>query len=492
MNAERFVYEGYDLDARNGRVVCRYSLDRHQFTEEVRFEAPGKAAAWNDAAVDAAARILFLLAGVSYYKTAAPPVVDLGTTATTSGERGFLRTFYVEGLGELAYRNGLDLSGLEIVGPDSAARPPARPALAAGRPLIPFGAGIDSIVTVAHVARRVPGSSLFVVSRWGDRFAAIEDAAAATGLPVVRADRRIDPAVLRSAELGFLNGHVPVTGILSAIAVVASVLGGHDAVVMSNERSASVPTLWDGERPVNHQWSKGAAFETAFRRLLAESFAPAPGYFSFLRARSELWVAREFAALDRYHPVFRSCNRAFAVDPARRLDHWCGACDKCCFIDLVLAPYISAAALSTIFGGREPLGNPDLAPRFHALLGVGGSPKPFECVGDEEECRAAVVLAAQRPDRRGTAQLQAFAADVRAAAPAWDDSAARDAAVQRLLAAGRPELLTPDKAGATGAGGAEAGATGAGGTGAGGTLGALGLLIPGDPEPRYAGTPSSP
>jgi hypothetical protein len=474
MRADRFVYEGYDLDARGRRVVCRYSLGQHRFTEEVRFETARHAAAWDDAAVDAAARILFLLAGVSYYKTSAPPVVDLGATETTEDERAFLRTFYVEGLGELAYRNGLDLSGLEIVGPDSAARRPERPALVAGRPLVPFGAGIDSIVTVAHVARRVPGSSLFVVSRAGDRFAAIEHAAAVTGLPIVRADRRIDPAVLRSAELGFLNGHVPVTGILSAIAIVAAVLGGHDAVVMSNERSASVPTVWDGERPVNHQWSKGAAFESAFRRLLDESLAPAPGYFSFLRARSELWVAREFAALDRYHPVFRSCNRAFAADPARRLDQWCGTCDKCCFIDLVLAPYLSAAALSTIFAGREPLGSPDLAPRFQALLGVGGKPKPFECVGDEEECRAAAVLAAERPDRRGTAQLQAFAAEVRTAAPAWSDPATRDAAAQRLLEADGPELLPP-----TWAGTAE-------------PRNAHRLPVPGEPGPRYAGTPSSP
>ena len=82
--------------------------------------------------------------------------------------------------------------------------------------------------------------ALFVVSRPGDRFDAIERPAAVTGLPVVRADREIDPQLLRSRELGFLNGHVPVTGIISAIAVMAAALDGRDAVVMSNEWSASV------------------------------------------------------------------------------------------------------------------------------------------------------------------------------------------------------------------------------------------------------------
>ena len=133
---------------------------------------------------------------------------------------------------------------------------------------MPFGGGIDSIVVTEHV-RRIGDAALFIMSRPADRFAAIEEPAAVTGLPVVRAEREIDPQLLRSAELGFLNGHVPVTGILSAIAVLAAVLTSRDAVVMSNEWSASIPTLQYQGRPVNHQYSKSAGFEAAFRRVLA-------------------------------------------------------------------------------------------------------------------------------------------------------------------------------------------------------------------------------
>ena len=39
---------------------------------------------------------------------------------------------------------------------------------------------------------------------------------------------------------------------------------------------------------------------------------------------------------------FRSCNRAFHIDRSLRYDHWCGECDKCCFIDLILAPFVAA------------------------------------------------------------------------------------------------------------------------------------------------------
>ena len=139
--AEIFHYDGYTIDTVAGRVTCRYRLDDLAFTEEFTLppgpgagegerEGTAEGAAegagapdaqprqdWSRPGVDAAARLLFLLTGISYYKAGAPPVIDLGETAVTDGEREFLRTYYLDGLGEYAYRNGLDLSGLRIEGP---------------------------------------------------------------------------------------------------------------------------------------------------------------------------------------------------------------------------------------------------------------------------------------------------------------------------------------------------------------------------------------
>src|SRR5215217_6502572 len=155
---ERFTYEGVDVSPATGEVTSRYSLDGRQFQEVVHL--PGDLD-WEQPGVAAAARILFLLSGISYYKTAAPPVIDLGDTPVTEDEIAFLHEFYVSGLGEFSYVNDLSIDDLFIVG----------------------------------------------------RFDPIEDAAAVTKLPIVRASRRLDPQVLRSRELGFLNGHVPVTGV---------------------------------------------------------------------------------------------------------------------------------------------------------------------------------------------------------------------------------------------------------------------------------------
>jgi hypothetical protein len=419
-----FRYESFTADAESGVLTCRYSLDGREFAE--RFTLP-PGPRWPTDAARAAARLVFLLAGVSYYKTAAPPVIDLGETAVTETELAFLGEFYRQGLGEFAYHNAMDLSSLRIEARRIEAHAPAGlgPAAAGAghRALVPFGGGIDSIVVVEQV-RRLADVALFIVNRPADRFDAIEAPAAVTGLPIVRAEREIDPQLLRSAELGFLNGHVPVTGILSAIAVLAAVLADRDAVVMSNEWSASVPTLEYQGRPVNHQFSKSDVFEAAFRDVLAQSPARLPEYFSWLRDRTELWVGQEFAALPQYHGSFRSCNKAFYADPARRLDHWCGQCDKCCFIDLILAPFIPAAQLRQIFAVTgEPLDDPALAGKFRSLLGAGA--KPFECVGEVNECRAAVLLAARREDRSGDALLTELAGEV----ARWPDApSAADAA----------------------------------------------------------------
>jgi hypothetical protein len=421
--AERFRYDGYAIDRDAGVVSCTYSTAAHGFTESFDY-GPGRD--WDAPGVDAAVRLLFLLAGVSYYKTVAGPVVDLGDHRSTEAERRFLRRYYLHGLGEFAYRNGLDLSGLTVAGPEGDAAPTAAQETddaGATRPLIPFGGGIDSIVTVDALAGAHAEAALCVVHPPGQRFAAIEEPAAVTGLPVVRIERAIDPLVTRSAELGFLNGHVPVTAIITAAALVAAALDGRDAVVLSNEWSASVPTIVADGVPVNHQWSKSEEFERALADVVRESIGPRPHVFSYLRPRSELWIARRFADLTRFHESFRSCNRAFHQDPAQRLDHWCGTCDKCCFVDLVLAPFMEEAALARVFDGREPLAKADNAATFERLLDLGRDPKPFECVGDTDECRAAVTLAAAREDRRKTALLLDLAARVRQVAAPPDPAA---------------------------------------------------------------------
>src|SRR5580700_300332 len=85
--SDRFRYDGFAIDPADAVVTCRYSTAGHTFTERFTFGTEGD---WADPAVEAAVRILYLLSGVSYYKTSAAPVIDLGDLPTTAWERDFL------------------------------------------------------------------------------------------------------------------------------------------------------------------------------------------------------------------------------------------------------------------------------------------------------------------------------------------------------------------------------------------------------------------
>ena len=410
-----FRYEGYDLDPATTSLTCRYSVDNWRFVERLDIEINEAHAVdqWATPAADLAARLIFLLTGVSYYKTFAPAIIDLGAVPISDLQRNLVRSFYVDGLGEFAYKNDLDLDAVRIEGGRDEPPPAAdRPATSDPRPprvLVPFGGGMDSIVSV-EVLRTQADVALLLVGLQGSPFAAIEPPARATRLPVNRASRIVDRQILRSTRLGFMKGHVPINGIITAIAILVAVLTDRDGVALSNEWSASDPTLTHRGRPVNHQYSKSIDFELGLRAVVAEAVARGtqlPDYFSSLRHRGDLSIAWSFAGLDpAYHRTFRSCNEAFHILERLRLDRWCGQCPKCCFKDLILAPFLPAAELDAIFDGTEPLEDPGLVGTFRSLLGISGVHKPFDCVGEPGEARAALRLAGDQEDRRDNLLLQ--------------------------------------------------------------------------------------
>ncbi len=401
--ARRFSYVG--LDVTDDTLTGHYDLDGRSFRETVVFEGTGSL---REASALAVAELWYLLAGLSYYKVGAPPLIDLGETPVGPHGVALVRAAIVDGLGEFAYRNALTLDDVVIVG----GRPstPAVAKLDPTRVLVPFGGGIDSVVSVETLPAQL-NQALFIVSPASGRFRVLDETAAVTGRPVVRATRAIDPQVLRGDDAQ-LRGHVPVTAMITLLAALAAVSTGRGGVVMSNEYSASIPNLRVGTREINHQWSKSLAAEELIGAALDEAVGASLSVASLLRHRSELWVADVFSRLVAYHHVFRSCNRAFTQDPTTRAASWCGECDKCLFIDLVLAPFVERAALHDMLG-VEPLSNPDRLSSLTDLVGLGEHHKPFECVGDPDESAAALTAIARRGAWRDVPAL----ADLAARAP---------------------------------------------------------------------------
>lgn len=381
------VFRVHGPDVRRDTVELRYSFDDEwHFVERITVDGPPD---------ERLLPLLAALAGVSYYKAAGPLPIDV-EPPLTAAEREAVTLAYDHGLRELAVHNGLPVPMPVTLTAPTATR--AHGSAPAGRLLVPIGGGKDSAVVARILA---PLDPLLVSVRANPPAAAIAER---LGLEHAVVERVIDPVILSLNRCGARNGHIPVTAITSLVAAVTASTRGRDTIVMANERSASAPTLHHDGHAVNHQYAKSFTFERALAAALPSDYA----YFSLLRPWSELAIARAFATMTELHDVFMSCNRAYLLDPARRSAGWCGACAKCHFVFLVLAPFMPPPALVRIFG-RDLLDDGELTGSFRSLF--VDAARPFECVGEARECAAAVLLLADAPAWRDHAVVRSLMHD---------------------------------------------------------------------------------
>jgi len=371
MQRREFVCEAYRFAPESGILSLHYAFSTgERFEERIAFPVGAEPSE----ALDRVFRLLLLACGVSYYKVFAPDRIRCAAFSLDAVTAEFFTEFYIKGLGEFAWRNGIDLSGLELVREMVAPTSPLRlklPRLTC----VPVGGGKDSIVTIECLKQAGEPLVLFSLGT----AAPIEATIAQAGLPAVHVTRRLDPALFALNEAGALNGHVPITGILSIIVLACAVMQGFDTIAMSNEHSASVPNVAD----VNHQHSKSFEFEQSFSRLLEQHVLQGVRYFSLLRPLSEVAIAQRFACHPEYLPVFRSCNTAFRQVVERRGSNWCCDCPKCRFVFLALAPFVERQRLVDTFGCNM-LDDARQIDGFAELCGMLRH-KPFECVGEIEE-----------------------------------------------------------------------------------------------------------
>jgi hypothetical protein len=390
-----FIFKGFSYDEATGKLALNYAHDAAEsFTETITFhDAPKIVSDAQRDCLNRAFRQLHLAAGVSYYKACLPEKIIYEAGAPLiQDEAAFFESFYVNGLGEFAYLNGLDLRG-KICFPfiPSGKREEEPPPYQLPRKtLVPIGGGKDSIVALESLRAKGEPIILFAVGSAPP----IAETIAASGLPAVRISRQIAPALLELNKQGAWNGHIPITGILSFITPIVGILYGADAVAFANERSASSENLIHDGQAINHQWSKSLDFELACATHIKKTIHPDFHYYSVLRPYTEIAIARQFAKHETYFPVFNSCNKNFSHT---RAEHgWCGACPKCQFVFLMLAPFIEKEKLIGIFG-RNLLANNHALDDYKALLGLTGN-KPFECVGEIDESRMALRLIANQPE----------------------------------------------------------------------------------------------
>lgn len=437
-DVRRFVIDGWHHLPGTGTIAVDCLLDRGddaapvRFTESIGF---GVLAPRLDALLasdtprrQALVRLLDHLAvtvSISYFKAAAPPIIELRFGRWIDADLAAHAAVVEGGLGEFAWVNGLDprVRPAFVMGQGAQRVERSDPLVGLGleqRSVVPVGGGKDSCVSVE--ALRAAGELPVLITV--NRYPPIQQVIDASGLDDIAMTRTIDPALLQLNGMGALNGHVPATAIVSMCVLAAALVGGFDAVVMSNERSASEGNVEYRGVWVNHQWSKSGEAE----RILADivgRITPELAYGSLLRPLSELAITRLFAATcARYLDVFTSCNRNFRLDPSRRSDRWCGECPKCQFVYLAMGTVLPREELVRVFGAELFATSPRSG--FEQLLGLSAW-KPFECVGETGECRLALAMMARSPAWSEHPVVRALMNGVEASGWLWSPDAERSA-----------------------------------------------------------------
>ena len=403
-----FTFLDWHLDTSSHQLRLNYEVESIGKVTEVLSFPTFLITPKNENEINAACDLVHWLCGVSYYKSGLAKEIRFQFNQPSQNMLNFIKKTWFHGLAELAYENNISLrqrgfnadetiDGFRAFDLQKSQRKTKSNTLTPSiRSLVALGGGKDSLVTVEELKQQNKNISLFMVGN----SQLIKDAAEFIDLPLIQVGRKIDDKLIAYNKAGAFNGHVPITAINSAIAVLAALLFDYQEVVFSNEKSANSENTInaDGDK-VNHQYSKSTEFEQDFSAIISNEISSKIHYYSQQRQFSELEILEKFAQYPQYFPIFSSCNRNFHIDGSHnKKSLWCCNCPKCRFVFLGLAPFVKKSQLLQIFG-QNLLDDRTQQSGFSQLLGLDGI-KPFECVGEIYESQQAFDLIKEEKEWR--------------------------------------------------------------------------------------------
>src|SRR5215472_18086078 len=190
MQYSEFIFEHYSYDPTVSTLSLRYRFGGGpRFEEKLAFDfMPRQLSPEAREVLDRIFRLIFLMSGVSYYKSFIPRTLICESFPLDRVTAEFLQKFYENGLAEFAFKNRVSLRDHFAIG-FSDQRPAAPIALdLPRRSCVPVGGGKDSIVTLECLKGSSEPLSLFSL---GDA-EPIRACIAAAGLPFIRVHRRLD------------------------------------------------------------------------------------------------------------------------------------------------------------------------------------------------------------------------------------------------------------------------------------------------------------
>lgn len=387
----RFVFVSYEFNKPTGEAFFTYRFNEERtFVERIAFEQYIED--YDELAFEHSLFLAFILIGISYYKIAPTTDIEFMVGGLDAWQADFLNKVYQEGLGQFAFENALTRNDLaQFVLTKQTADEPGH---YEGEGIISLqSGGKDSLLTgILLSERQHEFTSLYITS--GSIYPIVIDQLSGN---VVLVRRHIDVEAIKQS--GGLNGHVPVTYIVTAIGLMQTILLGKNTLLASIGHEGEEPHDWIGDLPVNHQWSKTWAAELLFAEYVRRYISADMQVGSSLRGQSELRVAELFVenAWEKFGHSFSSCNLANYKQGANNEElTWCGECPKCANTFLLFAPFVAADELTSLFNGQDLFEKSPLTETFKGLLGIDDVMKPFECVGEVDELRLAYQKAREK------------------------------------------------------------------------------------------------
>lgn len=415
----RFIYEkySYKISGANLEIFFDFRIEPNiRFHPKIIIKniPPQKCLKWSFKYLDNLVFHLGLMEIPSYWKATCSPEIEIKTGILNKEQIKWWKDLILKGMGQFFYENKIDFTRpnfIKITSPfSSKSKKYKKSAIAEklslleNKVLVSIGGGKDSIVTLEKLKKRRAKIGCFLVNPTK----AMKDIIKVAGIKprtrtssvqsrdLVIIKREIDPALLELNKRGFLNGHTPITAVLSFLSVLAAVLFNYKNIAFSNEKSADESNVKYLGKIINHQWSKSSEFEKKFRYYCKKYLVRNVNYFSYLRKYTELEISKMFTKYPRYFSVFSSCNLVLAEKLKKR---WCGNCPKCLFVYATLYPFLEKEQFLKIFGS-DIFENRKLLPAMKGLINPEKA-KPFECVGTKKESLITFYLCWRKASRAG-------------------------------------------------------------------------------------------
>ncbi len=391
-----FIFESYSFDDSTATAVFNYSFDgsRH-FQEQVQFGLSDNPV--QEDVLDRVLELAFFVIGTSYYKCFPVQKIEYRDKKFSPRQAAFINKVYREGLSQFIFENHLDPEHLAHVdghGHDSS------PVSYTGSGVLSLQSGGKDSLLLGELLneKRMPYASFYVTStRTYPKIIA-----RLNGLEPRLAYRHLDKDALdHAAQDGGLNGHVPVTYIVTSLALIDAVLHGENTVLSAVGKEGEEPHTTVGDLKINHQWSKTWEAEQLLSDYVTSLISQDIQVGSPIRSFSELRIAELFEEIcwAPYSYGFSSCNNANYEQGRMNTDlYWCGKCPKCANTFLLFSPFVIPYELRRIFDGQDLFSsqNLDLQRAFKGLMGIDGAMKPFECVAEVDELRTAYQMAQKK------------------------------------------------------------------------------------------------